>query len=142
MVSATVPFLRGVICWWRKVAGIGDRGGACRTGWLILLLGLSATMVGCGGRTGSLDAGPTVNDAGLSDAGPADASPDEDAACLGAGTSSADFACYVDYENPCSCRHGSRYGICTCGDLSMRYFDGCPCCPSESQALSLCADAN
>jgi hypothetical protein len=144
MANAIAPCLREA-AGGRRTPWILDGVRAYQTGWLILALGLSASMVGCGGSTMPLDAGlgtddAGLSDAGISDAGLSDASPGEDAACFGADTGSADFACYVYYGIPCSCRHGSRFGICTCVNLASVYFDGCPCCPTPAQAVSLCSD--
>ena len=104
---------------------------------LALVLGLAGVPVGCGGQTVPSDAGASADQGGASDA-PAGG---DSAECLGTeNRNDSGQLCETTYDSiPCECFDDSNYGVCTCHNGVGEIFYGCPCCPSLSQAVSMCA---
>jgi hypothetical protein len=112
-----------------------------------LLTGLFLTLLGsgCGGREvhGEADAGAdhdVVSDAAMG----LETSADVAAVCPGAEgrNDDAGILCEtVNYEIDCVCFTDVSYGECACdtGNGAAHVFSTCPCCPSASQTLSICA---
>ena len=98
----------------------------------------------CEGRVEATDAG-AMTDAGPPEAAGTDAGATDALVCLGASGADPDAnvasqTVYFGGGIICSCGVGEgSHGICLCGgDISGGVFLGCPCCPSEEEAVRIC----